>query len=384
MQHNQVLDLARAWIQVLHLPTITNCTFSGNGETYSFFYYGSGISISGSSSPAISNCEFSQNVAGGIYCSSSSGTISISDCEFSSNSSGTGGAIDCFNSSPTISDCVFTGNGADGVFGDGGAIECFNSSPTISDCVFTGNTADGDGGAIYCVSSSSPSSSSPTIERCVFSGNTAEDDGGGFYSLHSTPTLINCLFIENEAENGGGIATKNSNSSTVINCTFYANASLGTYSDRGGGAVYAKASSFNYCSTTLTNCILWGNTAANDGHEVCCDGASAGYKAIVTLEYCDIQDTTDWSFKVEDSYAIVDYLNNYNIYDDPDFESVGNPKGIDNEWATSDDGFALGTTDCIDNGDDVTNSPDYIGEDITGNSRKINYVVDIGAYEYGN
>ena len=333
-------------------PTITNCEFSSNGAVYSTTFTGGGISISDSSSPTITNCEFSQNVAGGISCSSSSSTISISES-------------------------AFTGNGADGVIGNGGAIHCSTSSSTIEDCEFTDNTADGDGGGIFCTNSSSP-----TIERCVFSGNTADDDGGGFYSLHSTPTLINCLFIENEAENGGGIATKNSNSSTVINCTFYGNASLGTYGDSGGGAVYAKASTGYPCYTTLTNCILWGNTAANDGHEVCCDGASYSYKARVTLEYCDIQNTTDWMYEVDESDSEVDYLNNENIYDDPDFVNTGVPKGGDDEWATSDDGFVLGTTDCIDQGDDVTGYPHYISEDITGNDRKINGYVDIGAYEY--
>lgn len=365
-------------------PTISNCAFSGNGETYATLYSGGGISIGSSSSPTITNCEFSQNVAGGIKCSSSSGTISISGCEFSSNSAGTGGAIYCHDSSPTISYCVFTENGAYGFMGDGGAISCFESSPTIEDCVFTDNTADGDGGAIYCTPSSS---FSPTIERCVFSGNTAEYDGGGLYASFSTPELINCLFINNEAENGGGIATWKSEGSSVINCTFYGNASLGTYPNRGGGAVYAKASFPYYCSTTMRNCILWGNTAVNDGHEVCCDGDSYTYKAIVTLKYCDIQDTTGWMFEVDEDNSEVRYLpySIYkNIYDDPDFVSPGSPKGNDNEWATSDDGFVLGTTDCINNGDDVTGSPHYISDDITGGDRKIGGYVDIGAYEYGN
>jgi len=220
----------------------------------------------------------------------------------------------------------------------------------------------------------------------VLAVRRSQDDGGGLYADYSTPELINCLFINNEADNGGGIATWKSNGSTVINCTFYGNASLGTYSDKGGGAVYAKASFPYYCSTTLTNCILWGNTAANDGHEVCCDGDSSSH-AIVTLEYCDIQDTTDWMFEVDEDDSEVVYLpyaTYYNIYDDPDFVSTGSPKGNDDEWATSDDGFVLGTTDCIDNGDDVTGAPHNISEDITGNDRKIDGYVDIGAYEYDN
>jgi len=72
------------------------------------------------------------------------------------------------------------------------------------------------------------------------------------------------------------------------------------------------------------------------------------------------------------------------IYDDPDFVSTGSPKGNDDEWATSDDGFMIqSTSPCKDSGYDVTGSY-YISDDITGNDRKINGYVDIGAYEYDN
>ncbi len=154
---------------------------------------------------------------------------------------------------------------------------------------------------------------------------------------------------------------------------------------QGGGAVYAKTTGSGHCHTILTNCILWGNTAANNGHEVCCDGDDYNSIAKVTLNYCDIQDTTDWMFE-ENAYSEVDYLNNYNRYDNPTFVSIASPKGGDNEWATGDDGFMIqNTSDCIGNGDDVTGWAwqDYnITEDITGNDRKIGSDVDIGAYEY--
>ena len=360
-------------------PTINNCTFSGNGELVAgVLRFGGGISISDSSSPTISDCEFSQNISSGINCSTSSTSASISNCVFSGNTSNKGGGISC-GSSITISDCTFSGNNVDWN-GSGGGIYCGSSSPTIEDCIFTGNTAEKYGGAIACISPSSSSSSSPKIERCVFSLNIAGRDGGGLYGWFSEPTLINCLFIDNKADNGGGIATRASDETIAINCTFYRNASLGI--SRGGGAVYAEAISGGRCYTTLTNCILWGNTAVNDGHEVCCDGDSSIYKAIVTLEYCDIQNTTGWMYEVN-SYSEVRYEPSsfyHNIYDDPVFVNIGFPKGADNEWATGDDGFMIqSTSQCKDSGDDVTGS---ISEDITGNNRKIGIKVDRGAYEY--
>ncbi len=188
----------------------------------------------------------------------------------------------------------------------------------------------------------------------------------------------------NEADNGGGIAVWESDWISAINCTFYGNASLNR--NRGGGAVYAQASLGNHCYPTLTNCILWGNTAVNDGHEVCCYGYSGGYKAIVTLKYCDIQDTTGWMYEVN-SYSEVryePYSFYHNRYDDPEFvDDTGDPRGGDDEWATGDDGFMIQSgSECRDNGDDVTGHPDHISDDITGNDRKIGTYVDIGAYEY--
>ena len=59
-----------------------------------------------------------------------------------------GGAIECIlNSSPTIRDCIFTGNRADYY---GGAIECYEASPEIFNCLFYDNSAGDYGGAIDC------------------------------------------------------------------------------------------------------------------------------------------------------------------------------------------------------------------------------------------
>jgi parallel beta-helix repeat protein len=55
-------------------------------------------------------------------------------------------AIDIFGSSPTIENCVITGNGFSG-------IQCGNANPIITDCTITGNTAE-YGGGIHLVNSS--------------------------------------------------------------------------------------------------------------------------------------------------------------------------------------------------------------------------------------
>jgi len=77
------------------------------------------------------------------------------------------------NSSPTVTNCTFTGNSAD-YFG-GGMHNEFSSSPTVSNCTFSGNSAGERGGGMY----NSGSSSSPTVTNCTFTGNSAGASGGG-------------------------------------------------------------------------------------------------------------------------------------------------------------------------------------------------------------
>ena len=43
-----------------------------------------------------------------------------------------------YSSSPTLTDCTFTGNSASG---DGGGMRNYSSSPTLTDCNFCGNTS---------------------------------------------------------------------------------------------------------------------------------------------------------------------------------------------------------------------------------------------------
>jgi len=46
--------------------------------------------------------------------------------------------------------------------------------------------------------------SSPTITNCTFSGNAADRRGGGMFNYESRPTVSNCTFSGNSADDGGG------------------------------------------------------------------------------------------------------------------------------------------------------------------------------------
>ena len=132
-----------------------------------------------------------------------------------------GGAILCTNqSSPTIRNCVMTGN----TVGDlGGAIFCQNdSSPALDHCLIVNNTAS-HGGAMYCYNGSSPE-----ITHCTFSDNSVVTRGGAMRCLEdSSPIITNSIFWANEVADpcgGAELALRVNCNATVI------------YSDIAGGA----------------------------------------------------------------------------------------------------------------------------------------------------
>ncbi|MGW8178941.1 MAG: PKD domain-containing protein, partial [bacterium] len=96
---------------------------------------------------------------------------------------------------------------------NGGGMYNYSSSPTVTNCTFSGNSA-GSGGGMY--NNSSPS---PTVTNCTFSGNSA-GSGGGMSNFNSSPTVANCTFAGNSADYGGGMYNYSS-SPTVTNCILW-------------------------------------------------------------------------------------------------------------------------------------------------------------------
>jgi len=109
------------------------------------------------------------------------------------NSTG-GGMRNQANSSPTITNCIFTGNNA----GYGGGMYNNSSSPIVTDCTFTNNDGEFGGGM------RNASGSNPTITNCMFAGNTSLHGGGIYSSIASTPTLTNTLICGNTIDQVGG------------------------------------------------------------------------------------------------------------------------------------------------------------------------------------
>lgn len=118
------------------------------------------------------------------------------------------------NSSPTVTNCTFTGNFAGDGWGGGGMVNWESSSPTVTGCAFSGNFAYWGGGMYNRYSS-------PTLVNCTFTGNSSTWAGGGIDNSFSSPTVTNCTFSGNLAGWGGGIGNSHSSSPTVTNCIFW-------------------------------------------------------------------------------------------------------------------------------------------------------------------
>jgi hypothetical protein len=171
---------------------------------------------------------------------------------------GSGGAILCYNSNPTISNCFIKSNAAD----YGGALFCGSGSPEITNCTMTGNSAI-DGGALECWSGTT------IIRNCIISNNTASNNGGAIDCYWEGQTeLHNCSVVTNVAGTGGALRCVDNGKATIENSIIWSNhAAKGTeiavesspfstsevtigYSDMQGGisSVYVDP-----CST-----LVWG------------------------------------------------------------------------------------------------------------------------------
>ncbi len=229
----------------------------------------------------------------------------------------------------------------------GGGIYCSNgSSPTISNCVLTGNSAV-FGGAIAVGNSNSQ----PMITGCTITANSAIVGGGGIYCTGASPTIESCIIAGNSAPRGAAIYAHNAGEPVIVNCTISANAASVF-----AGGIYCYSSS----NLDISNCILWGNTAPGASEMMV--GNGGGAPATVNISYCDIQGLS--AGVVVNSGSTVNWgAGNINL--DPQFTS---------------DYHLLSGSPCINAGDPAFVA-DTGQTDIDGDARISGTGVDIGADE---
>lgn len=139
------------------------------------------------------------------------------------------------------------------------------ASPTIRNCVFRDNAADG-GGAIQIIEGAAP-----VIERCRFEGNHAEFYGGAGDIEVASPAFRQCEFLDNTCTMTAGAVLVYQAAATFESCTFAGNTA------QNGGAL---ACYFSAPTTVLRQCTFYGNGAANGGALI------TAYEAAPVCENC--------------------------------------------------------------------------------------------------
>lgn len=146
-------------------------------------------------------------------------TITGGQADSAPYNTGGGGITFGAGDTPTIRNCVFTGNTAlDG----GGAIMAYETSVAVEDCAFDRNISK-DGGAISVASVGT--TFSLTVDRCTFTGNrtVAPDSNqrGGAISVNGDLTVTDSDFIGNHSpKEGAAISTAQGTTVIIDNCLF--------------------------------------------------------------------------------------------------------------------------------------------------------------------
>lgn len=188
------------------------------------------------------------------------------------------------------------------------------------------------------------------------------NDGIGIYNDGSSPTIQNAVFYDNSyiyfspfpVERPSAINNVNASNATIINATFYKNRA---------GSIDSDGNSL----VTIKNSIFYGNTANSEVY---------AYSGTTTISNSSLPvASTNYS-----ATYFPNITTNNNIFaQNPQFIDENNLKGIDNKWATADDGLQLkGPSPCINTGTSVG----ALSIDITGLARLGN--PEMGAYEYNN
>ena len=341
---------------VLYLDGVTNGPITGSTVI-------DGLTITAGQADATSES------GGGLYCDA--GTVGTpSEC------------------SPTLRNVVFIGHQGGALFAKA---EDGISSPTIVGAVFRSNDEGGSGGGV-AIETINGGTANPTIINSIFIDNESRGSGGGGgFAINvissgdiANPSIINSVFVNNDAIRGGAIANRTFSGTvnlTIVNSTITNNSASSFSFEAEGGAI------FNEGSVTVQNAILWGNSADNGGGEIHNDDGSA------TLNHTIVESGAAGS-KIENVNGGSVTDNGGNLDQDPLFADPSDPDGLDNTFATVDDGLnVLTASPASDAGDGTllpsdpadldgdTDTGEPLPRDLTGNAREKDGSVNMGAYE---
>lgn len=212
---------------------------------------------------------YSERDGAGIFCEGGAPRIlrnTITRCEALLGSAG----IHCYHSDATISGNRIVdnlGNGGVGIF-------CRLSSPAITDNVVSGNVCRtiGPGGGIQCQNCAAGLIAGNTI-----TANSARY-GGGIYCVNADVTIVGNVLTGNRADVYGGAVCLMQSEVGLANNTI-----AGNRAGSHGGGVFVREGS----STTITDCIMWANEAANGSQLALAVPSDPNNPCDATVHHCD-------------------------------------------------------------------------------------------------
>jgi IPT/TIG domain len=261
------LDNAREPITILG-PTAGRVSLNGGSTTVGMLIQD--LVTTNGVNATIENLTLTQGNGGlrnGGAVSALTGTLTIDDCAISSSTAYCGGGIDDFAANLLLENSTVTGNATPNTgYGSGAGL---NVEPTghatVISCLFTQNISSGING-----------------------GN-----GGGIFVYQGVATVIDSTIAGNTASGiqqygglGGGLGCNNGKLD-VVNSTIYGNVAAATTISGSigiGGGIWSEYPS---SLVTLTNDIVWHNTAGQSN-----DIASGGNQAQLDVYDSLIGDTT--------------------------------------------------------------------------------------------
>lgn len=346
----------------LHTSNVTfqNCDFADNVvNDDNDGGLGGAIYTDANSKPIVTRSTFTSNAAqfaGGAIYTQYTGAGEIRDTTFEENSAGdNGGAITMGSSPLVIQRSTFRLNTASD---RGAAIYASLSAFTLTDSTFVENlgASDCDGGALYL------GSSDALINNCLFLGNYARI-GGAIASYNNAYEAQNCVFLGNQARNLGGGVFHFNTQATLVNCSFSGNeASLFN-----GGAVRTFQD-----STTLENSIIWNNSEKDS---TTAPGASIFHESPVDIQIASsLIEHSGGSASWNIAFG-ADLGGNLDV--DPLFATPADPLAAPN---TVGDLHLLQGSPAINTGRNSFNST---SEDVAGQPRISDGIIDLGTYEGG-
>jgi hypothetical protein len=263
---------------VLEGFTITGGKGSRRSDPYGNRWSGptGGAILCWEASPTIIACTIINNEGShgsGITCLNSHAILR--DCLIAENETpvNAGGVASVSGSSLILTNCTIKDNSAHGF---GGGLLCWdNASASLANCNIRGNSVTGVsvhsagyGGGLSCLDDSSL-----ILTDCYIGENSAGMGGAGIQCYKSLVTITNCVITENSGGViGGAMFCEQNSSATMSDCIIRGN-SIGTW----GGGIECYLNS----SLTMTNCEVISNTSQRQGGGVECSDHSS-----VTLTNC--------------------------------------------------------------------------------------------------